>query len=181
MVLLQKNTSGLQISGLFGVNESFFCNGWTLKSRGLNIIKVYIFTNVKSSARWIPGQFFSKCWLGIQSSLIMWHWHFGVFFFFCYQPHRGERRGKKTWWIITHVGMENIPTAFIHILLVSRVTWLTLLQERLENEFAGIFHIHSLGFFNRQIPRTAPLPLLLQFLICLWPHRSSHALCWDRP
>ena len=41
--------------------------------------------------------------------------------------------------MIAHVGVENIPIAFIHISLVSTVLCLTLLQEKLEYEFAGIF------------------------------------------
>ena len=45
--------------------------------------------------------------------------------------------------MIAHVGTENIPIAFIHILLVSIVLCLTLLQEKLE--YAFFFYFVSAG------------------------------------
>ena len=68
----------------------------TLKSQGLDIIKV---TNVKSSGVFL-GCPNPKVDLGIQSSLIMGHWHFGVFFT---TIHTGEReKGRRhDGWLLT--------------------------------------------------------------------------------
>lgn len=53
--------------------------------------------------------------------------------------------------------------AFIHISLVSTVLCLTLLQEKLEYEFAGIFHINSLGSLVGRYPGQLLYLSCLQF------------------
>ena len=67
-----------------GDHEWMSHSSLTLKSQGLDIIKV---TNMKSSCVFL-GCPNPKVDLGIQSSLIMGHWHFGVFFT---TIHTGER------------------------------------------------------------------------------------------